>query len=55
MAATVRSIEGGKRNPRLTFALPEYGSPEFWLWVLVLTELGILIWIRAAFRGANGG
>lgn len=53
--AKVVSIDGGRRTPKLALTLPEAGSPEFYLWVLIALEVGFLLWVRVAFKGVHGG
>jgi hypothetical protein len=53
--AKLAMIEGGRRRPQLGLTLPEVGSPEFYLWVLIALEVGFLLWVRVAFKGAHGG
>lgn len=54
MAALV-SIEGGRRRPSLGLTLPEMGTPEYYLWLLIIGEVLYLVWVRTAFKGAHGG
>lgn len=51
----VRVIEGGRRPVKLGLQFPQTGTPEFYLWLLIALEMGFLLWVRVAFRGAQGG
>ena len=52
---SLTAIDGGRRKPQLGLTLPEMGSPEYYLWILIALEIGYLLWVRMAFKGAHGG